>query len=133
MTSLRRRRQTTTTAGNDSTASGTAGTSEAASPSKTPVIPTTRTASTWVALAVALVLLVLVLVFILQNLKAARVSFFTVHWKIPLGLDLLFAAVSGGLIALTTASLRILQLRRLVRRHAHHEEVTPAPPPELTN
>jgi uncharacterized integral membrane protein len=81
------------------------------------MIPAPLTASAWAALAAGLVLLVAVLVFILQNLKDVRVSFFTVHWRIPLGLDLLFAALLGGFIVFAAGSIRILRLRRVARRH----------------
>jgi uncharacterized integral membrane protein len=62
-----------------------------------------------------MVLVVVVLVFILQNQKRVRVSFFTVHWSIPLALDLLFAAVLGGAIVLAATSLRALRHRRMAR------------------
>jgi uncharacterized integral membrane protein len=73
-------------------------------------------------LAVGGALLLVVLVFILQNLKSVRVSFFWVHWRIPLAIDLLLAAILGGLIVFTAGSVRILQLRRLVRRHARNNK-----------
>ncbi|MGH9056230.1 MAG: LapA family protein [Acidimicrobiales bacterium] len=88
-----------------------------------PVIPASRAALVWGALAAGMALLVVVLVFILENLTSVKASFFTIHWKIPLGVDLLFAAVLGGLIVFAAGSLRILQLRRLAHRHARtHEE-----------
>ena len=90
-----------------------------------PAIPSTRTGAAWAGLAVGMVLLVLVLVFILQNLKTVRVSFFTLHWRIPLALDLLLATVAGGVIVFTAGSLRMLQLRRVARRHARRRS-TPA-------
>jgi uncharacterized integral membrane protein len=89
--------------------------------SRSPV-KSTRTSSAWASLAVGLVLLVVLLVFILQNLKTVRVSFFWVHWRIPLALDLLFATVLGGLIVFTAGSLRMLQLRRTARRQAKQQK-----------
>jgi uncharacterized integral membrane protein len=125
MASKRRSRATTTSTAPDeavdvagSSGSPLAVPSEVAPGAKEPVIPSTRTKTAWASVSVALILLVVVLVFILQNLKTVRVSFFTVEWKIPLALDLLLAAVLGGLIVLTAGSLRILQLRRLARRRA---------------
>jgi uncharacterized integral membrane protein len=70
-------------------------------------------------------LVVVVLVFILQNLKTVRVSFFSLDWRIPLALDLLFAAVLGGLIVLAVISLRNLQRRRAARRHARRPSNEP--------
>jgi uncharacterized integral membrane protein len=68
-----------------------------------------------------MLLLVGVLVFVLQNLTSARTSFFNVRWTIPLGLDLLLAALLGGLIVFLLGAARMLQLRRLARRYARPE------------
>jgi uncharacterized integral membrane protein len=68
-----------------------------------------------------MVLLILVLVFVLQNLSAATTGFFSVKWTIPLGLDLLLAALLGGLIVFLLGVARMLQLRRLARRYARSE------------
>ncbi|MFC0082549.1 DUF1049 domain-containing protein [Aciditerrimonas ferrireducens] len=87
-------------------------------------VPSTKTATTWAVVAGALVVLVVVLVFILQNLHDATTQFFSAKWTIPLGVDLLLAAVLGGLVVALVGTLRILQLRRLARRrgrlHARH-------------
>lgn len=72
-----------------------------------------------------MILLVILLVFILQNLQEVKVSFFTVHWRAPLAVDLLFATVLGGLVVFTAGSVRILQLRRIARRHLHGEHHDP--------
>jgi uncharacterized integral membrane protein len=102
-------------------ADGTAGAPSAtAAPVATeapPVVPRTRAGTVWVAFAVALALLVVVLVFILENLHSANVGFFGAHWRIPLGLDLLLAAVLGGLVVFLLGAVRIFQLRRVARRH----------------
>jgi uncharacterized integral membrane protein len=58
-----------------------------------------------------MVLLVAVVVFILENLKRVRVTFFGVHWRIPVGIDLLLAAVLGGAIVFSAGAVRLLQLR----------------------
>lgn len=79
-------------------------------------LSSTRASATWTAVAVSLLALVVVLVFILQNLQDAKVHFFSVSWTAPLGADLLFAAVLGGLLVFAAGSLRLLQLRRLARR-----------------
>jgi uncharacterized integral membrane protein len=80
-------------------------------------VPTTRTSTAWVASGLLLVALTLALLFILQNLRRAQVSYFTVHWTAPLAVDLLLAAVLGGLVVTMVGALRIVQLRSLVRRH----------------
>lgn len=78
--------------------------------------PFTRASATWTALAVGLAFLVVVLVFILENLQKVKVTFFGAHWRAPLAVDLLLAAVLGGLVVFMTGTLRILQLRRHARR-----------------
>ena len=64
-----------------------------------------------------MILLTVLLVFILQNLQRVKVSFFTVHWRAPLAVDLLFATVLGGLVVFAAGSVHIIQLRRAVRHH----------------
>lgn len=80
-----------------------------------PVTPS-RAGRLWVAVIGAIIVLAFVLVFILQNLKTTSVQFFSLHWRIPLGIDLLFAAILGGLVVFFIGAVRILQLRRLARR-----------------
>jgi uncharacterized integral membrane protein len=65
-----------------------------------------------------MLLLILVLVFVLQNLSSASTSFFSVKWTIPLGLDLLLAALLGGVITFLLGAARMLQVRRVARRYA---------------
>lgn len=60
--------------------------------------------------------MILVLVFVLQNLASATTTFFGARWTIPLGVDLLFAAVLGGLVVFLVGTTRMLQLRRMLRR-----------------
>ena len=81
------------------------------------VVPSTRTSAVWTAVVAGLVFLTVVLVFILQNLQDVDVRFFTARWRIPLGLDLLLAAVLGGLVVVMAGAVRLLQLRRVARRH----------------
>jgi uncharacterized integral membrane protein len=71
---------------------------------------------TWIGLAAGAVFLVIVLIFILQNLHSYRATFLWTHWKIPLGVDLLLAAVLGALVMFTAGAVRIVQLRREARR-----------------
>jgi uncharacterized integral membrane protein len=82
-----------------------------------PVAPT-RASGAWTALAVGMVLLVVVVVFIMENLQDVKVSFFGAHWRIPLAIDLLLAAVLGGAVVFSTGAVRLLQLRLQARRQA---------------
>jgi uncharacterized integral membrane protein len=77
--------------------------------------------STWVSrawngLVPALVLLVVILVFIFQNLHKTRVSFLMFSGTLPLAFALLAAAAFGGLFVLTLGSIRMVQLRKVIRR-----------------
>lgn len=83
----------------------------------------TKVSTVWVAVVGTLVVLVVVLVFILENLHSVRATFFGAHWQIPLGVDLLFAAVLGGLVVVMVGALRMLQLRREARRRGNRTEV----------
>ncbi len=51
--------------------------------------------------------LVLVLVFITQNLNDASVHFFTLHFRAPIGILILAAALAGGLIVLLVSLARV--------------------------
>ncbi|HEY6468959.1 MAG TPA: DUF1049 domain-containing protein [Candidatus Dormibacteraeota bacterium] len=82
------------------------------------LLPVTRTGVAWWALGFSLLLLVVVLIFVLQNLTNATTSFFGLKWTIPLGLDLLLAALLGGVIAFLLGAARMLQIRRVARRYA---------------
>lgn len=79
-------------------------------------VPSTRTSVSWTFVAIAIVALVVVLVFILENLHATDATFFGVHWHIPLGLDLLLAALLGAAAVFVVGAARTLQLRLLARR-----------------
>ena len=83
-----------------------------------PLLPVTRTGVVWWALGFSLLLLILVLIFVLQNLTNTRTRFFGLTWTIPLGLDLLLAALLGGVIAFLLGAARMLQIRRVARRYA---------------
>lgn len=89
--------------------------------SSLPLVPSTRTGVVWGALGFSMLLLILILLFVLQNLSAASTTFFSIKWTIPLGLDLLLAALLGGLIVFLLGVARMLQLRRLARRYAHSQ------------
>jgi uncharacterized integral membrane protein len=96
-------------------------------------VPSTRTSVSWTAVAVAIIALVVVVVFILENLHATDATFFGVHWRIPLGLDLLLAALLGGAAVFVVGAARTLQLRLLARRTMRaRDAVTPSPTDEPT-
>jgi uncharacterized integral membrane protein len=79
-------------------------------------VPSTRTSVSWTFVAIALIATVIVLVFILENLQATEATFFGVHWRIPLGLDLLLAALLGAIAVFVVGAGRTIQLRLLARR-----------------
>lgn len=79
-------------------------------------VPRTRAGRNWVGVAAAILLLIVVLVFIIENLKTVHATFFGVGWRLPLAIDLLLAAVLGGLVVFLLGTTRIVQLRRLARR-----------------
>ncbi|ALG15288.1 hypothetical protein AOZ06_34830 [Kibdelosporangium phytohabitans] len=78
----------------------------------------TRTSGTWIAVIVAAIVLVFLLIFILANLTPVTVTFLGMSGELPLGVALLFAAISGALLVALVGAARILQLRRRVRRVA---------------
>lgn len=93
-------------------------------------VPASRAGRAWVALALGIIALVVIIVFIIENSKSTPVTFFGVSWRIPLGLDLLLAAVLGGLVAFLLGTVRIVQLRRVARhRPASPVEASKAEPP----
>lgn len=87
-------------------------------------IRSSRISGTWVAVIIATILLIFLLVFILQNLTSVTVSFLGFAGNLPLGVALLFAAITGALLVALVGAARILQIRRRVRRAGSHK---PAP------
>jgi putative membrane protein len=79
-------------------------------------IPASRSSRAWMAVVPVLAVTALLLVFVLQNLRSAKVSFFTASGSLPLGLALLAAAALGGLVVFSLGSMRIVQLRKALRR-----------------
>jgi uncharacterized integral membrane protein len=77
----------------------------------------TRTASVWSSLIVGFLILIVLLIFITQNLTDAPVTFINFHWTLPLGVQLLLAAICGGLVTVFAGSARILQLRRAAKKN----------------
>jgi uncharacterized integral membrane protein len=97
----------------DSTESNEMGV-KAAAPSK---IPSTRASRAWIRVLPALVLFAAILLFVLQNLRSSKVSFVSLSGTLPLGVALLAAVALGALLVLALGSVRVVQLRRLVRRN----------------
>jgi uncharacterized integral membrane protein len=77
----------------------------------------TRTASVWSSLTIGFLILIVLLVFIVQNLSDAPVNFFGWHWTLPLGVQLLLAAICGGLVTVLAGTARIFQLRRAAKKN----------------
>ena len=66
-----------------------------------------------------LAVLAITLIFVFQNLQRTKVSFFTVSARVPLSLALLSAAALGVAVIVLLGSVRIVQLRKVIRRHIH--------------
>ena len=85
--------------------------------SKEPAVGFTRAGALWTALIAGFLILILLLIFITQNTASASFQFFTWHWSLPLGVAILLAAVGGGLLTVAVGTARILQLRRVAKKH----------------
>ena len=70
-----------------------------------------RISAAWVGVIIGVLVLAFLLAFIIQNSRSVKVSLFSAHVNMPLGVALLLAAVGGVLLAGIVASLRIWQLR----------------------
>jgi uncharacterized integral membrane protein len=77
----------------------------------------TRAGALWSALIAGFLILILLLIFIAQNTASTPFTFFAWHWSLPLGVAILLAAVSGGLLTVAVGTARILQLRRVAKKH----------------
>ncbi|HEY3527978.1 MAG TPA: lipopolysaccharide assembly protein LapA domain-containing protein [Nocardioides sp.] len=75
-----------------------------------------RTSGSWLMVVGLAVLLVLLIIFIAQNTQPADIRFLWWDGEPPQAVALLIAAAAGLVLAAVSASLRILQLRRRVRR-----------------
>ncbi|WP_082771894.1 lipopolysaccharide assembly LapA domain-containing protein [Actinoplanes sp. TFC3] len=75
-----------------------------------------RTGAVWYGIWAGVVVLILTIIFVAQNTGGVQISFLWMQGRIPLALALLIAGVAGAVVAMSVASARILQLRRLVRR-----------------
>lgn len=75
-----------------------------------------RTSGVWVAMVGVAVLLILLLIFIVQNTQDVQITFLGWEGRAPLAVALLAATVTGMVIAIVSASLRMLQVRHRVKR-----------------
>lgn len=81
----------------------------------------TRASAAWAAIIAALLLLVVLIVFVLQNPTTVVIHFLGWSGSLPVGMAMLIAAVTGGLLVATIGVARLTQLR--VR--AHHTRSAP--------
>ncbi|HEY9473673.1 MAG TPA: lipopolysaccharide assembly protein LapA domain-containing protein [Mycobacteriales bacterium] len=75
----------------------------------------TRTSRTWTVAVLFLLVLVPLVIFLTQNTAQVRVSFVSLHGRMPLGVAMLLSAVGGALLVSLAAAARIWQLRRMNR------------------
>lgn len=80
----------------------------------------TRVSALWIGVVVAAVLAIFLLIFIAQNSDAVTIAFLGWEGQISLAVAMLLAAVVAVLIVAVPGSLRIGQLRRALRKNAHH-------------
>jgi len=81
-----------------------------------PLPARTRSSGAYVSVAVTLAILIVVLDFIIQNPHRASIHFFTLDFRLPIGVLVLIGVVGGGVIVLLVSLFRVLQLRRSNRR-----------------
>lgn len=81
-----------------------------------PPVKFTRAGALWTALILGFLILIVLLIFIAQNTADTPFTFFNLHWNLPLGVAMLLAAISGGLITVTVGTARIIQLRRAAKK-----------------
>lgn len=81
-----------------------------------------KVSALWIGLIVAAVLLILLLIFIAQNSVTVPIHFLGASGHISLAVALLLSAVVAVLLVAIPGTVRILQLRRLVRRTARLQE-----------
>lgn len=86
-----------------------------------PKLSSTRASRAWMKVLPALLLLAVILLFVFQNLRHTKVSFATASGNVPLALALVAAAALGGLLVLALGSVRILQLRKVIRGYRRSE------------
>jgi len=77
----------------------------------------TRAAALWSSLILGFLILIVLLVFITQNTASTEFAFLSWHWRLPLGVAILLAAVCGGLITALVSAARMFQLRRAAKKN----------------
>jgi uncharacterized integral membrane protein len=77
----------------------------------------TRAAALWSSLIIGLLVLIILLVFITQNTESVEMTFIAWHWRLPLGVQILLAAVLGSLLTVLVGAARIVQLRRAAKKN----------------
>ena len=82
-----------------------------------PPLKLTRAAALWTSLIAGFLILIVLLIFIAQNTDSVEMSFLGWHWSLPLGVQILLAAVCGGLLTVAVGTARIFQLRRAAKRN----------------
>jgi uncharacterized integral membrane protein len=88
-----------------------------APPPQVNTVKFTRAAALWSALIIGLVVLIILLVFITQNTESVEMTFIAWHWHLPLGVQILLAAVLGSLLTVLVGAARIVQLRRAAKKN----------------
>ncbi|NNN20254.1 MAG: DUF1049 domain-containing protein [Acidimicrobiaceae bacterium] len=78
-------------------------------------IKSTRASRTWTRIFPSVVLLAIILLFVFENLGSTKITFVTFSGTVPLALALFVAAALGGLLVLAVGSIRIVQLRKVIR------------------
>jgi uncharacterized integral membrane protein len=76
----------------------------------------TKAGVVWIGLIATAIVLIALLIFIAQNSSSVTVHYFGADGRVPLAVALLFSAVAGLLIAAIPGTVRILQLRRVVKQ-----------------
>lgn len=77
----------------------------------------TRAAALWSSLTFGLLILVVLLVFIAQNTDTASITFLKWRWSLPIGVQILLAAVGGALLTVLAGATRLIQLRRAAKKN----------------
>lgn len=75
-----------------------------------------RTSAIWIGAILAAIVLVLLLVFILQNTTSVTIHYFGFAGTLPIAVALLLAAVLGLLLVAIPGTIRIMQLRKVIKR-----------------
>jgi uncharacterized integral membrane protein len=91
------------------------------------VVRSTRTSQTWTAAILSALVLIFLLIFVLQNGQRVQVSFLGFDGRMPLGVAMLFAAIAGALLVAIPGVGRMVQLRRVARRHRNAEAASQQP------